>query len=128
MSQTSPSPGLHTNAAPTARPTNFRWVICGLLFAATTINYLDRSVINVVGPGIKKEMNWSATDYGLISAAFVLAYAIGFIFVGRIIDALGTRITYAGSLVFWSLAAAAHALAGNAFQFGMARFFLGLGE
>lgn len=111
-----------------ARPTRFRWVICALLFFATTINYLDRSVMNVVGPTIKAEQGWSAYQYGLVNASFSLAYALGFIFMGRLIDWLGVRFTYAFALGFWSLAAAAHALAGGAFSFGVARFFLGLGE
>jgi ACS family hexuronate transporter-like MFS transporter len=108
--------------------TRYRWVICGLLFAATTINYLDRSVMNVVGPGIKDQQGWSDYEFGLVSSAFTLAYAIGFIIMGKLIDTLGTRITYAVALGFWSLAAAGHALTGSAFSFGIARFFLGLGE
>jgi MFS transporter, ACS family, hexuronate transporter len=110
------------------KPTRYRWVICALLFFATTINYLDRSVINVVGPTIKAEQHWTDYQYGLVSAAFTLAYALGFIIMGKLIDAIGVRITYAVALAFWSLAAAGHALAGGAFSFGIARFFLGLGE
>src|SRR5262245_31285309 len=114
--------------AAAVKPTNYRWVICGLLFFATTVNYLDRSVITAVGNDVINAMKWTTREYGLVVSAFSLAYAIGFIFMGRLIDALGVKITYAAGLIFWSLAAAAHALTGNAFQFGAARFMLGLGE
>jgi ACS family hexuronate transporter-like MFS transporter len=78
--------------------TSFRWVICGLLFFAATINYIDRQVIG-----------WSEIDYGDIVFAFQLAYAIGFVFAGRIIDRLGTKLGLALALVAWSAAALAHA-------------------
>ena len=127
MSEMTPSPVL-PQVTIAQKATKYRWVICALLFFATTINYLDRSVMNVVGPGIKDLQGWSDYEYGLVSAAFTLAYAIGFIIMGKLIDTLGTRITYAVALTFWSLAAAAHALTSGAFSFGIARFFLGLGE
>jgi MFS transporter, ACS family, hexuronate transporter len=127
MSLESPTPAISTQT-PGQKATRYRWVICVLLFFATTINYLDRSVMNVVGPDIKNLQGWSDYEYGLVSSAFTLAYAIGFIIMGKLIDTLGTRITYALSLTFWSLAAAGHALTGSAFTFGIARFFLGLGE
>ena len=107
---------------------HYRWVICALLFLATTINYLDRSVLNVVAPNLQKAIGWTDTQYGDINAAFTLAYAIGFLVVGWVIDRVGVRVGYAVALVFWSLAAAGHALAKSAFGFGVARFLLGLGE
>jgi ACS family hexuronate transporter-like MFS transporter len=107
---------------------NFRWTICGLLFAATTINYIDRAVLGVLEPELKKVIQWTDTEYGDINAAFSFAYALGFLIVGRFIDRVGVRFGYAASLVFWSLAAAAHALAATPLGFGIARFFLGLGE
>ena len=58
--------------------TRYRWVICGLLFAATTINYLDRSVLNVIAPDLQKQLGWTDTQYGDINAMFPMAYAIGF--------------------------------------------------
>jgi MFS transporter, ACS family, hexuronate transporter len=106
----------------------FRWVICGLLFLATVINYLDRSVLGVLAGTLQKEIGWTDTQYGDINAAFQLAYGLGFVALGWLVDRTGTRIGYAISLVFWSIAAAAHALARSAFGFGVARFFLGLGE
>src|SRR3954452_24727061 len=106
----------------------YRWVICALLFFATTINYVDRGVLGVLAPSLQEEIGWTDTQYGDINAAFSLAYAIGFLALGRIIDRVGTRAGYAIALVAWSLAAAGHALARSAFGFGVARFFLGLGE
>jgi ACS family hexuronate transporter-like MFS transporter len=106
----------------------YRWVICGLLFAATTINYVDRSVLNVIEPVLQQKVGWTATEYGYINAAFTAAYAIGFIFVGWFIDLVGVRAGYAISLIIWSLAAAGHALANSVLGFGIARFCLGIGE
>lgn len=105
-----------------------RWGICALLFFATTINYIDRSVLGLLAPLLEKEIGWTPIEYGRISASFTLAYAIGFLFAGWFIDRFGTRIGYAVYLVVWSLAAAGHALAATAFGFGVARFALGLGE
>lgn len=110
------------------RPGNFRWVICALLLAATTINYLDRSTLNVLAKTLQDEIHWSDVEYGDINAAFQIAYAIGFLLLGWLVDRVGTRYGYAIALTFWSLAAAGHALARSAFGFGVARFFLGLGE
>jgi MFS transporter, ACS family, hexuronate transporter len=107
---------------------NYRWGICALLFFATTVNYVDRSVLGVLAPTLRTEIGWSDQQYGHISAAFTLAYAIGFLFAGWLIDKIGTRIGYSLYLALWSLAAAAHALARSAFGFGLARFGLGIGE
>jgi ACS family hexuronate transporter-like MFS transporter len=115
-------------AEATARVGNVRWGICALLFFATTINYVDRSVLGVLAPTLRTEIGWNALEYGRISAAFTLAYAIGFLFAGWFIDRFGVRIGYSLYLIVWSLAAAGHSLAATAFGFGVARFALGLGE
>jgi ACS family hexuronate transporter-like MFS transporter len=107
---------------------NYRWVICALIFFATTINYVDRAVLGVLAPTLRTEIGWTDQDYGYISGAFTLAYAIGFLFAGWFIDRIGTRIGYSIYLTIWSLAAAAHALVRSAFGFGLARFALGIGE
>lgn len=117
-----------TPAQGSGRTSHFRWVICGLLFVATTINYLDRSVLGVLAATLQKEIGWSNTEYGDINGAFMLAYALGFVLLGWFVDRVGTRIGYAVSLTFWSLAAAAHAFAQSVAGFTLARFFLGLGE
>lgn len=107
---------------------HYRWVICALLFFATTINYVDRAVLGVLEPELQKVIGWTATQYGNINAAFNLAYAIGFLFAGWMMDRIGTRWGYTISLVIWSLAAAAHAFAGSIWGFAVARFALGIGE
>jgi MFS transporter, ACS family, hexuronate transporter len=107
---------------------NFRWVICALLFFATTINYVDRAVLSVLEPELEKVVGWTATQYGNINASFTLAYAIGFLFAGWMMDKLGTRWGYAIALTVWSLAAAAHAFADSVLGFMVARFALGIGE
>jgi len=106
----------------------YRWVVCGLLFLATTINYIDRFALGVLAPELQASIGWTDTQYGDINAAFSLAYAIGFVVLGRFIDRVGTKAGYAVALVAWSLAAAGHAFARTAAGFGLARFLLGLGE
>ena len=108
---------------------HFRWVICALLFAATTINYVDRSVFGLLEPVLKERFSWTAFQFGIVNASFNLAYAIGFLFAGWMMDRVGTRIGYAISLIVWSLAAAGHAFGWGSFGGSRpARFALGLGE
>ena len=106
----------------------YRWTVCALLFFATTINYIDRQVLGLLAPTLEREIGWSEIEYGYIVVAFQAAYAIGLIFFGRLIDRYGTKIGYSISIVVWSVAAMAHALATSAFGFGAARFALGVGE
>jgi MFS transporter, ACS family, aldohexuronate transporter len=112
----------------TERPTRYRWVVCGLLFVATTINYIDRQVISILKPDLQRELGWSEIDYSNIIFAFSLAYAISLLVSGKLIDRIGTLHSFALSVVVWSIAAMAHAFAGGAMGFGVARFALGLGE
>ena len=107
---------------------NHRWIICSLLFFATTINYLDRNILGILAPTLTKEIGWTPVEYGYITTAFQAAYALGLIFFGWFIDKFGTKIGYSVSIVGWSLAAMAHALAKSVFGFGIARSFLGLSE
>src|ERR1700712_198501 len=106
----------------------YRWTICGLVFLATTINYLDRSVISLLKPFLEKEFSWKETDYSHIVISFQVAYALGMIGLGRFIDKVGTKTGYAVSTLIWSLAAMGHALAKGTFGFGVARAALGLSE
>jgi ACS family hexuronate transporter-like MFS transporter len=106
----------------------YRWVICALLFFATTINYVDRAVLGVLEPVLAEKIGWTATQYGIINASFMLAYAVGFLLAGFMMDRIGVRWGYAISLVLWSLAAAAHAFANSVLAFAVARFALGIGE
>jgi ACS family hexuronate transporter-like MFS transporter len=105
----------------TARVGRFRWTICGLLFLAATINYVDRQVIGILKPTLQAEFGWSEIDYGDIVFAFQLAYAIGFLFAGRIMDRLGTKKGFSLALIIWSLAAMATA---EATRFGPTMAFI----
>jgi ACS family hexuronate transporter-like MFS transporter len=87
----------------------YRWTICGLLFFATTINYLDRQVLSLLAPSLSKEFGWSNTDYANIAAAFQFVYAVALLFAGRIVDRLGTKRAYHLAIFVWSLGAIAHA-------------------
>jgi ACS family hexuronate transporter-like MFS transporter len=105
-----------------------RWRILALIFFATTVNYLDRILLGFLIPVIRLEIPINDQQYGYITGAFQLAYTIGFLAAGKFVDAIGSRIGYAVSLVWWSIAAAAHALAGGAISLGLCRALLGLGE
>ena len=106
----------------------FRWVICGLLFLGVTKNYMDRQVLGVLKGPLQHELGWNDVDYGNLVFAFQAAYGLGMIFVGRLIDRLGTRIGYAVAMVFWSIASMAHAAAHSFLTFAIARAALGFGE
>lgn len=112
-------------ASPVGR---FRWVIVALLFAATIINYMDRQILGLLKPHLSNDLGWSETDYSNIVIAFQASYAIGQMFFGPVIEWLGTKMAFSVAIVFWSLAAMAHAAARSVFGFGLARFALGLGE
>ena len=106
----------------------FRWVICALLFLGVTKNYMDRGVLGVLKVPLQHGFGWDEVKYGHLVFVFQMAYALGMLCVGRLIDRLGTRIGYAVSMVFWSLASMAHAAANSFFAFAIARAILGFGE
>jgi MFS transporter, ACS family, hexuronate transporter len=106
----------------------FRWVICALLFLGVTKNYMDRQVLGVLKGPLQHEFGWNEIDYGNLVFAFQAAYALGMIFIGRLIDRLGTRVGYAMAMAFWSLASMGHALASSLTSFIVARSALGFGE
>lgn len=110
------------------KPTMIRWWICALLFFATTINYIDRQVFAILAPQLQTEIGWSEIEYGYIVTAFQLSYAIGLLFVGKLIDFWGTKKGYILSIILWSLAAMSHAFARTPIGFGVARLALGIGE
>ncbi len=111
-----------------ARVGRYRWVICALLLAATTINYMDRQLIGILKPLLQGELGWSETDYGNIVVAFQAAYAIGLLLAGRAVDRIGTHRGFSVAIALWSLASMAHALTRSLAGFITARFALGLGE
>lgn len=116
------------SSAPPEKIGRYRWTICALLFFATTINYMDRQVLGILAPTLQKDMGWTEAQYGAIVSWFTLAYALGYMGAGRLMDRLGVRKGYAVAIVTWSLAAMSHALARSATAFSAARFALGLGE
>jgi ACS family hexuronate transporter-like MFS transporter len=105
-----------------------RWIVCGLLFAATSINYMDRQVLGLLKPLITHDLQWSEIQYSNVVACFTAAYAIGLLLTGRMIDKLGTRIGYAIIMGVWSLSAMSHSLVQTVLGFTIARIMLGLGE
>jgi len=107
---------------------NYRWRICAMLLAATTISYIDRQVLGVLAPFLQEKIGWTELQYSGIVTAFQAAYAIGLLCAGAVIDRFGTRIGYAIAIGIWSLAAMSHSLATGAISFAVARFALGLGE
>jgi len=110
---------------------NYRYRILALVFLATTINYFDRSIVGVMAPTLQKLFHWSNKDYAAIMVSFKIAYGIGLLFMGSIIDRLGTRIGYTISIVTWSIFGMLHAVIRPAFSligFIVARFGLGIGE
>ena len=116
-------------AAETAQGTgNVRWLICGLLFFAASVNYMDRQVIGLLKPTLQVQFGWTEEGYSNIVVAFQLAYGLGLLFIGKLIDRIGTRKGFSLAVLFWSLSAMAHAAAGSVFQFAAARFSLGIGE
>lgn len=97
---------------PSGKMTNYRWIICSMLFFATTVNYLDRQVLSLLQPVLEEEFHWTDNDYGTITAIFSLVYAIAMLFAGRFVDKVGTKRGYAWSIAVWSLGAGIHALCG----------------
>lgn len=107
---------------------NYRWFIAFLLFAATTINYIDRQIFGLLKPELERVFSWTETDYSRIVMAFTACYALGQLIYGKIIDRIGTKLGYTISVSVWSIAAMLHALVRSTLGFGMARALLGLGE
>ncbi len=105
-----------------------RWTICAMLFFATSINYMDRQVLGILAPVLQHSVGWTEAQYGYIIGAFQVAYALGLVVAGRLVDRLGSRLGYILVMGVWSLAAMAHALVTTTLGFAVARFFLGLGE
>jgi MFS transporter, ACS family, hexuronate transporter len=113
---------------------NLRWVVCGLLFLATTINYMDRSALSLVEPilrhllGGDKDVALYNRSYSNIVNCFIFAYGVGFLVAGRVVDRVGVKRGYALAIGLWALASISHAFARTPVGFGIARFALGLGE
>jgi ACS family hexuronate transporter-like MFS transporter len=106
----------------------YRWVVCGLLFLATTVNYFDRQILSLLKPILDHELGWTNEEFGRVNAAFQGMYALGLLLFGVLVDRLGSRIGYALSIAAWSVAAVSHSLAASVAGFTNARMALGLGE
>jgi len=117
-----------TTATPQSPAGRYRWVVVALLFAACTINYIDRQMIGVLKPTLTKELGWSEGDYANIVFFFQLAYAMAYLVFGKLADALGARFGFAIAVVVWTIGHMAHGLASTVTQFALARAGLGIGE
>ena len=115
-------------STPSSAIGRYRWVICTLLFFATTINYIDRQILSLIKPILDQQLGWSNEQFGYVNSAFQAAYAIGLLAFGWFIDRFGTKIGYALSIAAWSVAAMSHALVYTISGFFAARVALGLGE
>ncbi len=118
----------HAPASGNRAATRFRWIIVGLLFLATTINYIDRQILALLKPQLDTELGWTNEQYGQVNSAFQAAYAISYVAFGWFIDRVGIRLGYAISIVCWSLAALSHGFVGSVRGFFLARIALGAGE
>jgi ACS family hexuronate transporter-like MFS transporter len=123
-------PPLSNPAQQTSVPShgNVRWMICGLLFFAASVNYMDRQVIGLLKPTLQAQFGWTEIGYSNIVLAFTFAYGASLLVVGKLIDRIGTRKGFSFAVLFWSISAMAHAAAGSVFQFAFARLSLGIGE
>jgi ACS family hexuronate transporter-like MFS transporter len=124
---TSPSTSA-TFTAPAGPVGNYRWIICALLFFATTVNYIDRQILSLIKEILDVKIGWTNEQFGVVNSAFQLSYGIGLLGFGWFVDRFGTKLGYAVSITAWSISAAAHALVGNYVGFLTARTCLGLGE
>jgi MFS transporter, ACS family, aldohexuronate transporter len=105
-----------------------RWTVVALLFAATTVNYIDRQVLGILAPTLTRELGWREADYAAIVSWFSVAYGVGLLGMGRLLDRIGVRRGLACSVGLWSLAAMGHALVRTVTGFSVARALLGIGE
>lgn len=115
-------------AVPVPRSGRYRWLIVAVLFAATTVNYIDRTMLGLLAPTLGTELGWSENDYGNIVTAFQAAYALGFLAMGWLIDRFGPKVGYAIAISIWTVGHVAHGFASSIVSFMLARVILGVGE
>lgn len=121
---------LHSGPGQTAQRAagRYRWTIVALLFLATTVNYIDRTMLGLLKPELALEQGWTEDDYGNIVTAFQFAYAFGFLLMGWLIDRLGPKLGYAIAIAVWTVGHAAHGFASTITAFMASRVVLGVGE
>ncbi|HBF48056.1 MAG TPA: MFS transporter [Shewanella frigidimarina] len=107
---------------------HLRWLVVSLVALATVINYIDRSALAIMWPGIAEDLGLDKSDYANIITVFMISYAIGQSLFGKIFDAIGTRLGFLLSIVVWSISIALHAVAASVTSFAIFRAMLGLGE
>lgn len=110
------------------RAASFRWIICALLFLATSINYMDRQVLAVLASRLQEVIHWDDQQYAHIVFVFQLSYMLGLLGVGWLVDRWGIKLGYSLAIIVWSAAACGTAAATTVFGFAVSRFILGLGE
>ncbi len=115
-------------AAAPAKAGRYRWLIVALLFFATTVNYIDRTMLSLLAADLGRELAWDESDYGDIVLAFQAAYALGFLLMGWLIDRFGPRVGYAIAITIWTIGHIAHGFASSVTAFMAARVVLGVGE
>ncbi|WP_239805729.1 MFS transporter [Croceicoccus hydrothermalis] len=118
-----------TSSEPAIRKAGrYRWLIVALLFAATMVNYIDRTMLGLLSPMLGDELGWSENDYGNIVTAFQAAYAGGFLLMGWMIDRFGPKIGYSIAIAIWTVGHVMHGFATSVLSFMIARIVLGVGE
>jgi ACS family hexuronate transporter-like MFS transporter len=105
-----------------------RWIICGLIFAAVVLSYIDRLVLSVLKPMLQHRYNWSEEGYGDVVFWFQAAYGVSFLVFGRLIDRIGAKLGYLVAMGLWTAAHMAHALVTSTLGFALVRIPLALGE
>ena len=105
-----------------------RWLLAFLLSASIAINLIDRQVLNNLGPTLRANMHWSATQFSFIAVAFQVGMLAGQVPAGMFLDSVGTRIGLATMLILWSALGAGHALAASLVAFIVVRFFMGVAQ
>jgi ACS family hexuronate transporter-like MFS transporter len=115
-------------AGPVPRTGRYRWMIIAILFFATTVNYIDRTMLGLLAPDLGKELGWNENDYGNIVTAFQAAYALGFLLMGWLVDRFGPKIGYAIAIGVWTVGHVMHGFASTVASFMAARIVLGVGE
>ena len=128
MNDRATSPGGAAATVSTFRIGRYRWLICALLFVCTTINYVDRNSLSVLKTTLQGQLGWTEVDYGWITFAFSVSYAVFPPLMGTVIDRFGVKRSLGAALLLWSLMSAAHGLVRTAIGFAGVRFLLGVAE